>query len=146
MQLSFMCFSQKTAEIAGNDERGLIFIDIMISGHCPVIWCISIVLPLTILKYKYLVSVVAFEAKKKWTLFSYKRNAWNHSKAQERSAQSCSSVFNSKRNTWNTPYIFRLTFIINSSAHRSEVLKLLHDLQRCKVVVLHSDLAAKPCW
>lgn len=32
-----MCFSQKTPEIAGNDERGLIFIDIMISGHCPVI-------------------------------------------------------------------------------------------------------------
>jgi len=29
---------------------------------------------------------------------------------------------------------------------RSEVLKLLHDLQRCKVVVLQSDLAAEPCW
>jgi len=29
---------------------------------------------------------------------------------------------------------------------RSEVLKLLHDLQRCKVVVLQSDLAAEPRW
>jgi len=29
---------------------------------------------------------------------------------------------------------------------RSEVLKLLCDLQRCKVVVLQSDLAAEPCW
>lgn len=29
---------------------------------------------------------------------------------------------------------------------RSEVLKLLHDLQRCKLVVLQSDLAAEPCW
>jgi len=39
----------------------------MISGCCPVICCISIALPLTILKYKYFVSVVAFEAKKKRT-------------------------------------------------------------------------------
>jgi hypothetical protein len=27
-------------------------------------------------------------------------------------------VFNSKRNAWNTPYTFRLTFIINSNAHK----------------------------
>jgi len=64
MKPSFMNFSQKIAEIAGNDERGLILIDIMISGHCPVIWCTSIALPLTILKYKYLVIAVAFEKKK----------------------------------------------------------------------------------
>ena len=124
MQLkpSFMHFSQKIAKTAGNDERGLILIDIMISGHCPVIWCTSIALLLTILKYKYLVSVVAFEPKKKKKerkkIFPYKRNAWNHSKAQEHCVQSCSSVLNSKRNAWNTPYTFKLTFIINSNAHK----------------------------
>jgi len=37
MKPSFMCFSQKIAEIAGNDERGLIFIEIMISEHCPLL-------------------------------------------------------------------------------------------------------------
>lgn len=29
---------------------------------------------------------------------------------------------------------------------RSEVCKLLHFLQRCKVVVLQSGLAAESCW
>jgi hypothetical protein len=36
-KLSFMCFSEKTANITGSDERGLIFIDIMISRHCSII-------------------------------------------------------------------------------------------------------------
>jgi len=54
---------------------------------------------LTILKYKYLVSVVAFEAKEKKELYFLTREMPETTvRHRNNSAQSCSSVLNSKRN------------------------------------------------
>jgi hypothetical protein len=69
MKLSSMCFRQKTAIIIGNDERGLIFVSIMISKQCTVIWCISVALPLTIFISKTLLVSLCILKQRKMTIF-----------------------------------------------------------------------------
>lgn len=147
MKFSFMCFSQKSAVITGNDERGLIFVDIMISRHCSVIWCISIAYHWQYSYIKILLSVLYLLKQAKKELYFLIREI-PETKLRYR---------NVLHRTDHLCLIVRemLEIILTPSdslssltaVHiRSEVLKLLQlSLQRCKVVVLQSNLAAEPC-
>jgi hypothetical protein len=145
MKLTFTYFTQKTAIIIGSDERGLIFISIMISKQCRAIWYISIVLPLTISRSENLVSWCLLKQRKKGLFFL---TATPETKLRHR------NPLHKANHLYLMVWEMLKIFLTHSDSLSSLtavhisiwVLKLLHDLQRSKVVVPQSDLAAEPCW